>query len=282
MDRAVGRVALAAAASFLIGLLPIDVASADTIQLLNQNFDGMNNAGIAAVPAGWRVERLSTVRALGAYTSAGTLTTASGGTNLPTNASQGSYNFFLNDITIADGTENAVGFLSSGTTGTQSGNLYTKLTNTGGTGITSLNINYDVEKYRNGTNAAGFRFELFYSSTGAINSWTSAGSTFVTAFTADANNNGFSSAPGTTINVSNTLNVPIAAGDSLYLAWNYSVASGNTVTNAQALAIDNVSIIGNTPSQAESVPLPLPAMAGLALMSTFWSGRPRRRTNVLA
>jgi hypothetical protein len=274
------RVALATAVSLLVWIVPVGVASADTIQLVSQNFDSMNNA-ITHVPTDWRVERLSTVRSLGAYGSAPTQTTAAGGTSLATNASQGSYNFFINDSNIADGTENAVGFLSS-TGGTQSGNLYTKLTNTGATGITSLNIDYDIEKYRNGTNAAGFRFELFYSATGAINTWASAGPSFVTAFGADLNNNGFATAPGATINVSNTLNVPIAVGDSLYLAWNYSVASGPTFTNAQALAIDNVLISGNTPSQAESVPLPLPAMAGLALMSTFWFDRPRRRTNVLA
>src|SRR4051812_18963613 len=114
MGRAV-RVALAtAAASFLLGVVPSRSASADTIQLVNQNFDGMNNAGASNVPANWRVERLSTARALGAYTSAGIATTVSGGTNLATNASQGTYNFFLNDVTIVDGNENAVGFLSSG------------------------------------------------------------------------------------------------------------------------------------------------------------------------
>ena len=276
MGGAIRKIARARAVSLVIGFFLTAVVSADTIQLVSQDFDAMNNAGSSAVPAGWRVDRLNTVRTLGAYTSANTTTTISGGTSLATNASQGIYNFFLTDSTVADNNENAVGFLSSGS-GTQSGNLYTQLTNSTAANITSLSINYDVEKYRNGTNAAGFRIELFYSTTGAINSWTSAGSSFVTAFAADANNNGFATAPGATITVNQTLNLPIAVGDSLYLSWNYSVASGTTVTNAQALAIDKVSIIGNTPSQAESVPLPLPAMAGFALMSVVWSNRPRRR-----
>jgi DNA/RNA endonuclease G (NUC1) len=38
--------------------------------------------------------------------------------------------------------------------------------------------------------------------------------------------------------------VPVANGAEIYLAWNYSVISGSVTTNAQALAIDNVSILG--------------------------------------
>ena len=69
---------------------------------------------------------------------------------------------------------------------------------------------------------------------------------FTISFSADTANNGFASAPGATVNVtSKTLNQSIAAGSSLYLAWNYSVTSGNTTSNAQALGIDDVSITAN-------------------------------------
>src|SRR6185369_3405225 len=44
--------------------------------------------------------------------------------------------------------------------------------------------------------------------------------------------------------VSKNLAVPVANGANIFLAWNYSVTSGNITTNAQALAIDNVSILG--------------------------------------
>src|SRR5262249_9564885 len=79
----------------------------------------------------------------------------------------------------------------------------------------------------------------------------SAGSNFLTQFAADpgtssADNTGYSPAPGVTVAVSNTLNVPIASGGSFFLAWNYSVASGSTTTNAQALAVDDISIQGIT------------------------------------
>src|SRR5262249_5171015 len=100
-----------------------------------------------------------------------------------------------------------------------------------------------VEKYRNGLNPAGFRFQLFYSTDGAT--WTNAGSDFLTSFPADANNNGFSTAPGATVSITNkTLSVTIPNGTDFFLAWNYSVASGTTTTNAQALAIDNISVLG--------------------------------------
>ena len=38
----------------------------------------------------------------------------------------------------------------------------------------------------------------------------------------------------------------IPASSTFYLAWNYSVSTGSTVTNAQALAVDNISIAGIT------------------------------------
>ncbi len=64
-------------------------------------------------------------------------------------------------------------------------------------------------------------------------------------FPADADNNGFATAPGATASVSNqTLNVSVPSGANVYLAWNYSVTTGTTTTNAQALAIDNVSVLG--------------------------------------
>ena len=69
--------------------------------------------------------------------------------------------------------------------------------------------------------------------------------TFFTAFPADADNSGFATAPGATVSVTNkTINVSVPNGANIYLAWNYSVISGTTTTNAQALAIDNISVLG--------------------------------------
>ena len=77
--------------------------------------------------------------------------------------------------------------------------------------------------------------------------WTSAGSDFLTSFAADANNNGYATAPGVSVAISSkTLSVAIPNGSTFYLAWNYSVSSGSTTTNAQALAVDDISILGVT------------------------------------
>ena len=72
---------------------------------------------------------------------------------------------------------------------------------------------------------------------------------------ADANNTGFATAPGATVSITNqTLPVAIPASSTFYLAWNYSVSTGTTVTNAQALAVDNISIAGVTSGGGDTAP----------------------------
>ncbi|MCU1307420.1 MAG: hypothetical protein JWN45_2115, partial [Acidobacteriaceae bacterium] len=211
-----------------------------------QNFDSLGTFTTAALPADFKVDKLTTVRTVGTFAAAALNTTFSGGTNLSPSASNGIYNFG----STATPTDRAVGFLSSGTA-TASGNLYAQMVNNTGAGLSGLQISYNVEKYRNGINPAGFRIQLFYSTDGAT--WTSAGNgitgtNFLTSFAADSGTNaGFANAPGVTVAVTNQTLTPavnIPAGGTFYLAWNYSVASGTTTTNAQALAIDDISIIG--------------------------------------
>ena len=214
-----------------------------------QKFDTMSNtSATAALPTDFRVDRPSTVRTVGSYSSALTATTQIGGASMATTASNGIYNFGSGTNTA--GTDRAVGFLSSGS-GTTSGNLYAALANNTGNPLTGLKISYDVEKYRNGINTQGFRIQMFYSTDGIA--WTSAGPDFLTTFAADTGTNtGYATAPGATVNVTDktlTLPIPVAASattPNFYLAWNYSVTSGTTVTNSQALAIDNISILGLT------------------------------------
>lgn len=205
---------------------------------VNQNFDSIGTSAIATLPPGFRVDKQTVERTVGTYAAAGTATELRGGNNLATNAANGIYNFGAGDPAAA--TDRAVGFLSSGSA-TKSGNLYLRLQNTSATTtITSLGINYDVEKYRNGTNVAGYTIQLFTSTDDVA--YTSAGATFTTSFPADANNSGFTPAPGATVRVGGTITVSIPPGGSFYLAWNYSVTTGSITSNAQALAIDNISI----------------------------------------
>lgn len=215
-----------------------------------ENFS-IGSSATATLPAGWKADKNSNVRTLGTYSAALTATEQRAGNNMSSSAANGIYNFAAGDATTA--TDRAIGGISSGSA-SKSVNLYVQLSNVGSTTIDNLTISYDVEKYRRGSNAAGFSIQMYYSVDGS--SWTSAGSDFLTSFTADADNTGYTPAPGETKSVtSKTLSQAIAASGSLYLAWNYSVTSGTTTSNAQALGIDNVSIIANSLCTGNQIPI---------------------------
>ena len=116
---------------------------------------------------------------------------------------------------------------------------------------------------------------MYYSSDGTT--WTRAGDSFKTAFAADANNNSFATAPGVTVAVTDqVLTVAIPSGANFYLAWNYSVTAGTTVTNAQALAVDDISILGIQSSDPAAVgsasPSPVQAGGATQLSATVTPG----------
>src|SRR6185295_4719202 len=240
----VKRTALLAIALALVAVSSVFLVRAaislSTTSAATQDFDSIGTAATATLPSDFRVDKLTTVRTVGTYAAAVTATNLAGGANLSSSAANGIYNF--GSGTTTTGPDRAIGFLSSGT-GTTSGNLYAQFVNGTGGNLSGLNVSYDIEKYRGGTNAAGFRIQLFYSTDGS--SWTSAGSDFVTGFGADAANSGFANVPGATVSIVNkTLGVTIPNGSGFFLAWNYSVTSSSTTTNAQALAVDNISVLG--------------------------------------
>jgi hypothetical protein len=192
----------------------------------------------AAMPPNWKVDKNATVRSVGTYAAAVSATEAAAAASMSSSAANGIYNY--GSSTTA--TDRAVGGISSGSA-SKSVNVYAYLRNGSATGITALILSYNVEKYRNGSNPAGFSMQLYYSTNGT--SWTAAGADFLTSFPADANSNGFTTAPGATSAVTaKTLTLPstLAQNADLYLAWNYSVTSGTTSSNAQALGVDDVSI----------------------------------------
>jgi len=232
--------------STLIALYGVDIAAGGTV---TQNFDGLGTSATASMPTDWKVDKNNTVRSVGSYSAAATATEQRAGNNMATNAPNGIYNFGAGEA--ASATDRAVGGISSGSA-SKSVNIYVKLTNNGSSAISDFTISYNVEKYRNGSNSAGFTIQMYYSTDGT--NWTSAGDNFKTSFAADDNSNGFASAPGATVSVSNqTLSVSLAAGSSLYLAWNYSVTSGSTTSSAQALGIDDVSITANGETSNPSI-----------------------------
>jgi hypothetical protein len=202
----------------VLGVTAFAAISLSTTTPATQNFDSIGTSATATLPADFKVDATATanaadVRKLGTFAAAVSQTARVGGANLSTSAANGIYNFGAGTTTT--GSDRAIGFLASGSA-TASGNLYAHLTNGTGGSLSGLQISYNVEKHRNGSNAQGFRIQMYYSTDGS--SWTSAGPAFLTAFTADANNNGFATAPGATTPVTGkVLSVVIPDGTDFYL-----------------------------------------------------------------
>jgi hypothetical protein len=224
----------------------------DAIQV-TQNFDGMwdSDAQEATLdmPQGWRVERqMNAPRTVGSFAAASTEVMYTGGTSLASNAKNGTWNFASSSVP----SDCSVGGLSTTVDGgTRCINVMTCLHNAGDEAITKLTLNYDIEKYRDGDNAAGFAVQLYVSTDGIT--WTSAGEDFYTYFAPDAATQGAEVVPiSTTAITGKQLKVDIAAGSDLYLAWNISVASGTSPNKAMGLSIDNVEIDATFASQDQS------------------------------
>lgn len=206
-----------------------------------QNFDALGAPAAAALPADWRLGTTTGVRVVGDFATAATSTTYAAGNNMSsaiaTNPA-GNYRFNANNNTA----ESAIGHrLRSGTGTPRTGNAYKHFVNSGAA-ITSLDIAYDIEKYKQGTHAPGFSMVLFYSTDGV--NWTAAGAPFNTVLPADATNNGYPVAPGTSTSVSGTFVLPtsIPNGQDFYLCWSWSGATGTSFGNIQCAGIDNVNI----------------------------------------
>ena len=202
----------------------------------SENFNSLGTSTTATLPTNWKAAKSTSVTTPSSYASAVAAVELAGGNSMSSTAGNGIYRFNANDST----SESAIGGLSS-SSASKSVFVYAYYQNTGASSIPSLTISYDVERYRNGSNAAGFAVTLYYSTDGST--WTACGSSFVTSFSANADNNGISTAPGETKSVTSQTYTPasaIAASGSFYLAWRYAVASGTTTSNAQALGIDNV------------------------------------------
>ena len=208
---------------------------------ISEIFDGIGTTATATLPASWKASKSTTVRTVTGYAAAVTATEIIAGNSMSATAGNGIYNYGAG--VAATATDRAVGGLSSSAS-SKSVNIFTAMTNNGTTAVTNFTISYKVEKYRNGLNPAGYSIQMYYSSDGTT--WTNAGASFLTSLAADADNLGYASAPATTVNISSqTLSTGLNLGSTLYLAWNYSVTTGTTTTNAQGLGIDDVLITAN-------------------------------------
>ena len=189
------------------------------------------------LPMGWRIDNnTSAVRTVRSFAAASETTMYIGGQNLPSNARNGTWNFGL-----TGSTDRAVGGITSSIDGgARTVSVMVHLHNDANANIDSLTLSYDIEKYRNGANAAGFTHQLYVSIDGE--NWTSAGSTFGRQFTKDANTNGAEVVPISVTQVSGNLTCIFPADGDLYLAWSVSPTSGTDCAKSMAFGIDNVVI----------------------------------------
>ena len=203
----------------------------------NSMWDASASEALLTMPRGWKVERqLSNPNQVGAYSAASASVMYSGGVSLASNAKNGTWNFGSS----SDPSDRAVGGLSTTVAdGTRCVSVMTKVHNSADEKIGALTLSYDIEKYRDGDNAAGFCVQVYYSYDGS--SWASAGSKFYTYFSPDAATAGAAVVPISTTQVKEQeLVVNVAAGADIYLAWNISVASGTSPNKAMGLAVDNI------------------------------------------
>ncbi|MDP2038873.1 MAG: hypothetical protein Q8L04_15945, partial [Ignavibacteria bacterium] len=242
--------------SLLLVLLAFNISySQISIQTginLSENFNGMGPTASAILPTNWRIEKNLNVRTIGLYSAALTTTNYAGGVNLSSSTPNGAYNFEVGNGTTP--TDRAIGGISSGSA-SKSVNIFAFFTNAGTTTIKQVDVSYEVMRFRNGTNSAGFSIQLYYSKNGIT--WTPAGDQFITSFSKNENNNGATVVPIEKKQILNqTLDsLIIAPNDSLFLAWNYSVTSGTTTSNAQALGIDNFEMNNISAGGTDTAPL---------------------------
>lgn len=208
---------------------------------VTQNFNGLGASSTATLPTDWTAQKSTSAQTIPNYSAAATAVEQAGGNNISGTATNGIYRFNANGSTG----ESAVGGLSS-SSASKSVAVYCRLRNNAASAIQSFTISYKVEKFRRGSNPAGYSMELFYSTNGT--SWTSCGTDFVTNFPADADNSGYTPAPGDSAVITSKTFTPstsISQNTVFYFAWRYTVTSGSTTSNAMALGVDDVSITAN-------------------------------------
>lgn len=198
------------------------------------------------LPDGWRVDNNTTaVRSLNTFVSASETTMYIGGQSLPSNARNGTWNFGL-----TGSTDRAVGGITSSISGgARTVNVMLHLHNDAGVAIAALGLSYDIEKYRNGANEAGFVVQLYSSADGE--QWSSAGNTFCKTYTKDANTDGAASVPVLSDRLSGELACEFPEDGDFYLAWSISPASGTDCAKSMAFGIDNVTITPVADSQSK-------------------------------
>ena len=199
----------------------------------SQNFNGMTQTSTTnALPQGWQFGANGSA---GWSTSTNTGTTTAGAGSAGTGAFTGSSGggaYLMVSGTLANGTDKAIGWLSSNSVASPRSILFA-FTNTTGSTLTNLDLGWNYEKYRAGSRA--FDWTFFSSSDGT--SWT-AQTAGDQAYAADAANVVVN--PPTAIAKTVSIgSLSIANNASYYFRWVYTGNGGST--NGQGLAIDDFS-----------------------------------------
>lgn len=189
------------------------------------------------LPTAWRMERNQVgPRTIGTYSDAMLTAQYGGGENLPTGAANGTWNLGANG-----NSDRALGGMTTGVeNGARTINIMAHLENDGTKDFDTIRVAYDIEKYREGSNANEFYVKLFTSTNGVA--WVEAGENFSWLNPKGTAQTGFAIVPGFTQHVEADLVYHFAAGTDLYLCWSISTSAGENCAAAPCLAIDNVNL----------------------------------------
>ncbi|MDD4019849.1 MAG: hypothetical protein PHV28_18115 [Kiritimatiellae bacterium] len=225
--------ALSWAAGAMPDAIPVGLAG------VVEDFDEMGGSATEELPWKWRVEqRDDAPRLSGPYSAAGNRTAQANTVQDFTVA--GSYNF-----TSAQAGDRAVGGLADGATA-KSVTVAAKFSNVSGIALKNWKVCYNVEKYRNGTVETAV--QLLVSNDGEM--WQTAGAP--TVFAADTDTLGYApdARPGATVVEERhvTFDVPVAKGGVFYMAWQIAVAEGEVTEGAQALGVDDITVMPRVPN----------------------------------
>jgi len=206
---------------------------------VSEDFDEMGGSAAEELPWMWRVEsRDDAPRVSGPYAAAGNRTAQANSAQQFISA--GSYNF-----AATQPGDQAVGGLSDGTTA-KSVTVAAKFLNAAGMALKNWQVCYNIEKYRNGTVATAVR--LLVSTDGET--WQAAGAPAVFAADADTDGCAVDARPGATVAEERqvTFEVPVAKGGVFYMAWQIAVAEGEVTDGAQALGVDDITVMPRVPN----------------------------------
>jgi hypothetical protein len=199
--------------------------------VVNENFNGIGAGTSASLPSNWKMSAAG-LGAVANWTTATNVTVLSQAASNGTPATGGRYNW----ATTA-GTDRAIGFMTDGAYASPNAILAYYRNTTGGT-ITTVNLSFDIERYR--INTGNFSLSFFSSTDGTTWVVRSAGDIATGTFLPGASAYTFSIPQTLSKKIIITgLNIP-NNGD-IYFRWVFTNG-----TNSQGIGLDNVNVLAGS------------------------------------